>query len=212
MGRPTFASTKNPGALYNFACDYVNRLPSSFESPSVQARAGRRRKMHSREGGTTPPSILEHSTLRVHQGKVGACIRGRKVRGLRPSAALIASLGVAQSAKAMCQGKPVTPLLPPVLRGTAPPCSTCLLFLHTSAGKNPVRSVPGIQEAALRLRSGLLALRVRDAIPLTRQAILPAMPPLSLPQPPALPATDPRTPTPTAPWGKRFPWPSAKSV
>ena len=27
---------------------------------------------------------------------------------------------------------------------------TCLLFLHTSAGKNPARSVPGRQDAALR--------------------------------------------------------------
>ena len=86
--------------------------------------------------------------MRFRQGKVGAYTRGRKVQGLRPSAALGASLGVAQSAKEMCQDKPVTPLLPPVLRGTASPCSTWLLFLHTSAGKNPARSVPGIQEAA----------------------------------------------------------------
>ena len=105
--------------------------------------------MHSREGGTTPPSILEHSTLRSYQGKVGDCTRGRKVQGLRPSAALGASLGVAQSAKEMCQDKPVTPLLPPVLRGTASPCSTWLLFLHTSAGKSPARSVPGSHEAAV---------------------------------------------------------------
>lgn len=86
--------------------------------------------MHSREGGTTPPSILERSTLRSFQGKEGAQIPGRKVQGLRPSAALSASLGVAQPAKEMCQDKPVTPLLPPVLRGTASPCPTWLLFLQ----------------------------------------------------------------------------------
>lgn len=97
--------------------------------------------MHSREGGTTPPSILEHSTLRSYQGKVGACTRGRKVQGLRPSAALGASLGVAQSAKEMCQVKPVTPLLPPVLRGTASPCCPWLLFRRIFSGLRPSKSL-----------------------------------------------------------------------
>ena len=112
----------------------------------------------------------------------------------------------------MCQDKPVTPLLPPVLRGTASPCSTWLLFLHTSAGKNPARSVPGIQEAVLRLRSGLLAQRVRDAFPQMRQAILPASSRSINPQPPALPVTGPRTPPPTAPGGTVSAWPAAVAV
>ena len=102
------------------------------------------------QGGRDHPSLnpgAQHFALTSRESR--CLFRGRKVQGLRPSAALGASLGVAQSAKEMCQVKPVTPLLPPVLRGTASPCSTWLLFLHTSAGKNPARSVPGSQEAAV---------------------------------------------------------------
>ena len=47
---------------------------------------------------------------------------------------------------------------------------TCLLFLHTSAGKNPARSVPGRQDTAVRIRSRLLAQTVsgfRFAAPAT---------------------------------------------
>ena len=162
------------------------------------------------QGGRDHPSLnpgAQHFALTSRESR--CLFRGRKVQGLRPSAALGASLGVAQSAKEMCQVKPVTPLLPPVLRGTASPCSTWLLFLHTSAGKNPARSVPGIQEAVLRLRSGLLAQRVRDALPQTRQAIHPATPRPGFPQPPALPATSPRTTALTAPVGTVSARPSA---
>ena len=48
--------------------------------------------------------------------------------------------------------------------------NTCLLFLHTSAGKNPARSVPGRQDTAVRIRSRLLAQTVsgfRCAAPAT---------------------------------------------
>ena len=48
--------------------------------------------------------------------------------------------------------------------------NTCLLFLHTSAGKNPARSVPGRQDTAVRIRSRLLAQTVsgfRYAAPAT---------------------------------------------
>ena len=48
--------------------------------------------------------------------------------------------------------------------------NTCLLFLHTSAGKNPARSVPGRQDTAVRIRSRLLAQTVtgfRFAAPAT---------------------------------------------
>ena len=48
--------------------------------------------------------------------------------------------------------------------------NTCLLFLHTSAGKNPARSVPGRQDTAVRFRSRLLAQTVsgfRFAAPAT---------------------------------------------
>ena len=47
---------------------------------------------------------------------------------------------------------------------------TCLLFLHTSAGMNPARSVPGRQDTAVRIRSRLLAQTVsgfRFAAPAT---------------------------------------------
>ena len=47
---------------------------------------------------------------------------------------------------------------------------TCLLFLHTSAGKNPAGSVPGRQDTAVRIRSRLLAQTVsgfRFAAPAT---------------------------------------------
>ena len=47
---------------------------------------------------------------------------------------------------------------------------TCLLFLHTSAGKNPAGSVPGRQDTAVRIRSRLLAQTVsgfRYAAPAT---------------------------------------------
>ena len=47
---------------------------------------------------------------------------------------------------------------------------TCLLFLHTSAGMNPARSVPGRQDTAVRFRSRLLAQTVsgfRFAAPAT---------------------------------------------
>ena len=48
--------------------------------------------------------------------------------------------------------------------------NTCLLFHHTSAGKNPARSVPGRQDTAVRIRSRLLAQTVsgfRFAAPAT---------------------------------------------
>ena len=131
----------------------------------------------------------------------------------------------------MCQDKPVTPLLPPVLRGTAPPCSTWLLLsphglpllaarqnkqacsaLARCVGSSthlPGRIPPEVFRASRKQPSRLLAQRVRDALPQTRQAILPAMPPSSFPQPPALPATGPRTPSPTAPGGTVSAWPSA---
>ena len=64
-------------------------------------------------------------------------------------AALGASLGVGPAPKAVCQNESATPPLAPFLRGTAPPCVYLwALFRHTSAGKNPARSVAGTQSAA----------------------------------------------------------------
>ena len=45
-------------------------------------------------------------------------------------------------------GRASSLLLSP-LQGTASPCYTWPLFLHTSAGVNPARSVPGSREAAV---------------------------------------------------------------
>ena len=65
-------------------------------------------------------------------------------------AALGASLGVGPAPKAVCQNESATPPLAPFLRGTAPPCVYLwALFRHTSAGKNPARSVSGTQSAAV---------------------------------------------------------------
>ena len=59
---------------------------------------------------------------------------------------------------------------------------TCLLFLHTSAGKNPARSVPGRQDTAVRIRSRLLAQTV--------SVIADLLSGIRLRPAPALPATD----------------------
>ena len=50
-------------------------------------------------------------------------------------------------------GRASSLLLSP-LQGTASPCYTWPLFLHTSAGVNPARSVPGVQDAAVRVAAG----------------------------------------------------------
>ena len=63
----------------------------------------------------------------------------------------------------------------------------------------PGRVPPEVFRAARKQPSRLLAQRVRDASPQMRQAILPASPRSINPQPPALPATSPRTPALTAP-------------
>ena len=59
---------------------------------------------------------------------------------------------------------------------------TCLLFLHTSAGKNPAGSVPGRQDTAVRIRSRLLAQTV--------SVIADLLSGIRLRPAPALPATD----------------------
>ena len=50
-------------------------------------------------------------------------------------------------------GRASSLLLSP-LQGTASPCYTWPLFLHTSAGVDPARSVPGVQDAAVRVAAG----------------------------------------------------------
>ncbi len=76
----------------------------------------------------------------------------------------------------------------------------------------PGRVPPEVFRAARKQPSRLLAQRVRDALPQTRQAILTATPRPGFPQPPASPATGPRTPTPTAPGDTVSARPSARIV
>ena len=61
---------------------------------------------------------------------------------------------VVPPAKASSPAGRASSLLLSPLQGTASPCYTWPLFLHTSAGVNPARSVPGVQDAAVRVAAG----------------------------------------------------------
>lgn len=118
------------------------------------SRVRRWRTRHSREGGTTPPSTRELRTLRELYSTVSARIRGRNVPPRR------ASVVCEQSATLRTSGAGSLSLRKPAV-GTSPPARllrssvrlrlviTWPLFLHTSAGVNPARSVPGVQDTAV---------------------------------------------------------------
>ena len=131
------------------------------------SRVRRWRTRHSREGGTTPPSTRERRTLRVHYSTVSASTRGRKVQprrasskceGREPACSLCGMRAVRRLTHLRCwvvPGRDSSSSAGSVRRVPSLHSAvslrlvyTCLLFLHTSAGKNPAGSVPGRQEAA----------------------------------------------------------------
>ena len=132
------------------------------------SRVRRRRTRHSREGGTTPPSTRERRTLRVHYSTVSASTRGRKVQprrasskceGREPACSLCGMRAVRRLTHLRCWVVPGRDSSSsagsvrrvPSLRSAVSLrlVHTCLLFLHTSAGKNSAGSVPGRQDTAV---------------------------------------------------------------
>ena len=139
----------------------------------------------------------------------------------KQSAALGASLGVGPEPKVVCRSEPATPPSSPFLRGTASPCYTCPLFLHTL---RPFRRCTGLADASGRpwlqghkvFRAGrgqpsrLLAQRMPVSHRTRCQAITPSFRRknikghtpgivISGSSPPPSPATFPRHPSSTAP-------------
>ena len=139
----------------------------------------------------------------------------------KQSSALGASLRVVTEPKAVCRNKSATPPSSPFLRGTASPCYTCPLFLHTL---RPFRRCTGLADASGRPRlqghkvfragrgqpSRLLAQRLPVSQRTRCQAITPSFrrknfkghtPGIVIPRssPPSSPATIPRRPSSTAP-------------
>ena len=163
---------KKPAQPSSLAADYTIRImlrtlrrQGAKVLPS-NSRARRRRTRHSREGGTTPPSTRERRTLREHYSTVSTSTRGRKVpprralsscEGREPACSLCGMRAVRRLTHLRCwvvPGRDSSSSAGSVRRVPSLHSAvslrlgyTCLLFLHTSAGKNPARSVPGRQEA-----------------------------------------------------------------
>ena len=132
------------------------------------SRVRRWRTRHSREGGTTPPSTRERRTLREHYSTVSTRIRGRKVpprkasvicEGQEPAISLSGMRAVRHLTHLRCwvvPGRDSSSSAGSVRRVPSLHSAVRLrlvitwpLFLHTSAGVNPARSVPGVQDTAV---------------------------------------------------------------
>ena len=132
------------------------------------SRVRRWRTRHSREGGTTPPSTRERRTLREHYSTVSTSIRGRKVpprrassscEGREPACSLCGMRAVRHLTHLRCwvvPGRDSSSSAGSVRRVPSLHSAVSLrlghtrpLFLHTSAGVNPARSVPGVQDTAV---------------------------------------------------------------
>ena len=128
------------------------------------SRVRRRRTSSPPQGPPRNQSVGGLRTLRILRISVSARIRGRKVQPRAPSVLLDRpSLAGSHSAvrevrrlNRFARGRPAAKgRVPERVHHTAfvtvPPryCLTWSLFLHTSAGLNPARSVPGAQEAAV---------------------------------------------------------------
>ena len=93
--------------------------------------------------GLPPPALRSRQRSRP---------RSRCARGRLPCPPL--PCWVVPPSKASSPAGRASSLLLSPLQGTASPCYTWPLFLHTSAGVNPARSVPGVQDAAVRVAAG----------------------------------------------------------
>ena len=221
--------------------DYVKEAPASrcegptFELPGEAAsdkqppsgatRAPARRgaahfALASRERQCQNPRAQSAAPWNRHQDSKGSVSLETSVP-CKQSSALGASLRVVTEPKAVCRNKSATPPSSPFLRGTASPCYTCPLFLHTL---RPFHRCTGLADASGRTRfqghkvfragrgqpSRLLAQRMPVSQRTRCQAITPSFrrknfkghtPGIVIPRssPPPSPATVPRRPSSTAP-------------
>ena len=148
--------------------DYVKFTPSVSCEPSTselpgEAAAGKvlaavaglhpalcQPRTGQRNWGPAPPNSSTSVPFRISVINTPPASPASTRKKCEDPAALGASLGVGPAPKAVCQSESATPPLAPFLRGTAPPCVYLwALFRHTSAGKNPARSVSGTQSAAV---------------------------------------------------------------
>ena len=176
------ARPSSPAADYTIRIMLRTLRRQGAEVLPSNSRARRRRTRHSREGGTTPPSTRARRTLREHYSTVSALIRGRKVPPRRPSSrcegyhSLSASLlcGQVRCLRHLrcwvVPGRDSSSSAGSVRRVPSLHSAVSLrlvytwpLLLHTSAGVNPARSVPGVQDAAVPAAGAACTHRYQDS-------------------------------------------------
>ena len=147
----------------------LRRLPHQGAKvlPS-NSRVRRRRTSGPLQGPPASRPVRGPRTLREHQGNVSASIRGRKVQprkassrfeGREPACSLCGMRAVRRLTHLRCwvvPGRDSSSSASSVRRVPSLHSAVSLrlvytwpLFLHTSAGINPARSVPGVQDTAV---------------------------------------------------------------